>query len=110
MQWHFIPPDSPHFGGLWEAAVKSMKHHMRRLIANQALTFEEMTAVLTQIELCLNSQPLTPLSNDLGGVQILIRGHFLIGTSLRATPDQDVLDIKSSRLTHWQLVQRLWKI
>ena len=27
--WKFIPPHGPHFRGLWEAAVKSMKYHLR---------------------------------------------------------------------------------
>jgi hypothetical protein len=52
--------------------------------------------------------------DDPDDVQILTPSHFLIGTSRLATPDQDVLDIKSNRLTRWQLVQQmvrhLWKI
>lgn len=30
--WHFNPIASPHFGGLWEAMVKSCKYHLKSVI------------------------------------------------------------------------------
>ncbi|XP_011883910.1 PREDICTED: uncharacterized protein LOC105571052 [Vollenhovia emeryi] len=50
--WSFNPPGAPHFGGKWEAAVKSVKFHLRRTIGESPLTFEELTTLLAQIEAC----------------------------------------------------------
>ncbi|XP_046401619.1 uncharacterized protein LOC124167678 [Ischnura elegans] len=74
--WIFNPPYAPHFGSLWEAGVKSMKHHLRRVIGDQKMTFEEMPTLLCQIEACLNSRPLSPLSNDPNDLVPLTPGHF----------------------------------
>ena len=59
--WNFIRPHAPHFGGLWEAAVKSMKYHLRRTLGPRIPTYEELCTLLTEIEACLNSRPLCPL-------------------------------------------------
>ena len=55
IRWSFNPERAPHFGGLWESAVKSTKHHLRRLMGSARLTFEVFATVLTQVEACLNS-------------------------------------------------------
>jgi len=38
IEWSFIPPSAPHFGGLWKAGIKSIKFHLRRVIGEQILT------------------------------------------------------------------------
>ncbi|XP_055585254.1 uncharacterized protein LOC129738093 [Uranotaenia lowii] len=78
VDFKFIPPRSPNFGGLWEAAVKSFKRHFRRTIGNNPLTYDELHTVVHQISAILNSRPLTPLSNDPDDYQALTPGHFLI--------------------------------
>ncbi|GFS89959.1 integrase catalytic domain-containing protein [Trichonephila clavipes] len=57
--WHFIPPSSPHFGGIWESGIRSVKFHLKRVLGETILTFEELTTLLTQIEGLLNSRPLS---------------------------------------------------
>ena len=107
IEWRFIPERAPHFGGLWEAAVKSMKSHLKRVVADIKLTFEELATVLAQIEACLNSRPLAPLSCDDDGEEALTPGHFLIGRPLESLPDHAFSYRPISLLRRWHLCQHL---
>lgn len=106
-QWHFIPAYSPNFGGLWEAGVKSLKHHLKRVLTTN-ITFEEMTTVLCQVEACLNSRPLCPIDDtDPDCIEPLTPGHFLIGETPIVVPSPDFKDVKLHNLSRWQYTQKL---
>ena len=65
------------FGGLWEEAVKSSKAHLKKVVGEQKLTYEELSTVLCRIENCLNSQSLLPLNaHSADGVEVLTPAHF----------------------------------
>ena len=67
INWHCIPERAPHFGGLWEAAVKSTKHHLHRVIGLQRLDFEEFSTILTKLkpasiqDLCVRPQAIAKM-------------------------------------------------
>ncbi|XP_022170758.1 uncharacterized protein LOC111034046 [Myzus persicae] len=107
IKWHFIPPRSPNFGGLWEASIKSIKYHLYRTLGNASLTYEELNTILIRIEACLNSRPITPLSTDPSDLSYLTPGHFLIGDSLIAIPEPDLNNTPMNRLNRWQQISRL---
>jgi hypothetical protein len=104
--WSFIPPYSPHFGGLWEAGVKSVKSLLLKAIGPRTLTFEEMTTYLAQVEACLNSRPLTPLSSDASDITALTPAHFLVGSTLGLVPEPPIEEDPSKLLVRWRQVQQ----
>ena len=113
IHWGFIPEQAPHFGGLWESAVKSVKLHLRRVVGDAKLTFKEMATVLTQVEACLNSRPLVSLPSEEDGIDVLTPGHFLIERPLETLPDSPLSLQPVTALRRWNLYQGLtchfWK-
>lgn len=111
--WNFIPPLSPNFGGLWEAAVKSTKFHLKRILMNECLTFEQFLTLLVTIEGILNSRPLCPMSSNPNDYRSLTPAHFLIGRPVTSIPETNLETVKQNRLTLHQHIQQLkqafWK-
>ena len=106
--WHNSPPRSPHFGGLWESAVKSMKRHLKTVMGNTLLTFEEMTTVICQVESCMNSRPLLPLtSHSQDGLATLTASHFLLFRSPSSYPEDPRIPDRPDLLKKWNHCQAM---
>ncbi|CAG7827671.1 unnamed protein product, partial [Allacma fusca] len=113
ISWHFNPPASPHFGGLWKAGIRSVKFHLRRTVGTMICTYEDMCTMTSQIEACLNSRPITQMSCDPNDLEALTPGHFLIGDALTSIPEPSLQEETESHLTKWKrlqkTVQQFWK-
>lgn len=111
--WTTIPPHAPHFGGLWEAGVKSTKSILKKVYQSASMTIAEFATLLCQIEAILNSRPLFAHSSDPHDFEVLTPGHFLINRPLIAVPEPTYDSIPSNRLSRWQRIQQLrehfWK-
>ncbi|XP_076664982.1 uncharacterized protein LOC143367242 [Andrena cerasifolii] len=107
IEWHFIPPQAPHFGGLWEAAVKSFKYHLKRVAGADLFTFEDFNTLIIEIESILNSRPLTAISSDPNDFLVLTPGHFLIGDSITSLRERDFRETPPNRLSNWQHIQKV---
>ncbi|XP_054708165.1 uncharacterized protein LOC129217975 [Uloborus diversus] len=107
VSWKLNIPSAPHYGGLWEAAVKAMKFHLRRVMKSQILTVEEFSTVLAEVEAALNSRPLVSASDCADDYCVLTPGHFLIGSELRSVPEPDVTNEKISIGERYKLTSQI---
>ena len=88
-QWKFSQPTGSNHESVLENGVKACKQHLKQIVGESKLTFEEMIMLLCQIEACLNSRPLLTalVANDDDGFAPLTPGHSLNSRPLEALPD-----------------------
>ncbi|XP_043234481.1 uncharacterized protein LOC122387894 [Amphibalanus amphitrite] len=78
-KWKFIVPRSPWWGGWWERLVRTVKVGLRKSCGSRCLSRTELETVLLEVEACINSRPLTPVTDSLEGDSPLTPSHFLTG-------------------------------
>ena len=81
-----------------------MKHHLRRVIGRQILSFEELQTVTCKFEACLNSRPLLAItSHNNDGLVTLTANHFLTFQPPESFPHDPRLPEDPSLLKKWDM-------
>ncbi|GFY05451.1 integrase catalytic domain-containing protein [Trichonephila clavipes] len=77
IHWKFIVERAPWWGGFYERLVKTIKDPLRKILGRALLTFEELSTILSEVEVIVNHRPLTYVENDPGEPEPLTPAHFL---------------------------------
>lgn len=105
--WHFNTPLAPHHGGLWEAAVRSFKHHLFTTIGTSLYTFEELYTILVRIEAILNSRPLVAPTDDPTDLTVLTPGHLICGEQIIRPLGPTIQEVSADNHTAWAKIRHL---
>jgi len=85
--WKFNPPSAPHFGGVWERLVQSVKRAMYNILGSRKITDETLQTTFCLVEQTLNARPITYVSDDIEDLEALTPNHFLLGRPSHCLPD-----------------------
>ena len=86
MEWTFNLEKVPWWGGLFERMVKSTKRCLRKTIRRAKLTYDELLTAITEVEMILNSRPLSYVSAE-NIEEPLTASHLKIGRRVLSLPN-----------------------
>lgn len=82
IHWHFNPARTPHWGGVWERLIRTLKTCLKATMLDRPRLFtpDALRSALLEIMNKINSRPLTEISIDHEDEPALTPNHFLFGT------------------------------
>ena len=107
IEWHFIPPNAPHFGGAWERLVKSTKSALKSALKEQCVAETVLRTALIETEDVINSRPLTHNSTDPSDFTALTPNHFLRQDSNPHVPPGSFVTADRDSRKRWRQSQIL---
>jgi hypothetical protein len=89
--WQFNLAKSPWWGGMYERIIKEIEKTLYKTLGKTHLTFEQLSAVVMDIERHLNNRPLTYIESNGGEPKVLTPNTVLWGDNshILEDPEQD---------------------
>ena len=84
VEWKFIPPRSPHVGGMWERLIGMMKTLLKKSLGRSMVSLDEFSTILIEIEGRMNDRPLTYV--DAESLDIISPSSLMFGHRLDSLP------------------------
>lgn len=92
IEWSFIPPGAPHFGGCWERLVRSVKTGMRAMLKERNPTDLVLRTTLCEVMNVVNNRPLTEVSSDPQEPEPITPNMLLLGRNNHMQYDHDFIE------------------
>ena len=90
IEWVFTPAYAPHFGGIYERMIGTLKKELIKLIGLSQITYHELRNQLAEIEGLINTRPLI----QVGNLEVITPKHILTGRNQKTDDILNVLDIQ----------------
>lgn len=104
IQWIFIPPASPWWGGFWERLIRTLKEYLRKLMGQNKLNQVQLDTSLAFVESLMNSRPLTYVSEDPDDLVPLTPAAFMRDIEKTEFPELVVLKDHHFRQKYKELI------
>ncbi|XP_062704637.1 uncharacterized protein LOC115265178 [Aedes albopictus] len=113
VQWKFIPPGAPHFGGCWERLVRSVKNALRVMLRERHPTDLVLRTALCEVMNTVNNRPLTHVSDDPLDAEPLTPNMLLLGRNNSIQFDHDFdernMDCRAAYKSAQIYADRFWR-
>ncbi|XP_062538971.1 uncharacterized protein LOC134207265 [Armigeres subalbatus] len=113
VEWKFIPPGAPHFGGCWERLVRSVKSGLRAMLKERHKTDLVLRTTLCEVMNTVNNRPLTHVPEHPQDVEPLTPNMLLLGRNNSTQFDHDFderdLDCRAAYKQSQVYADRFWR-